>query len=310
LLNNPILWLLTALVILVACLGKFGGSALAARSSGMSWRDSAAIGTLMNTRGLMELVILNIGRELGVITSAVFAMMVLMAIITTAMTTPALHLIYPKRLLDQQAAAAGARRGFSILIPVASPTSGVSLLRLASLLIGKISAESQLIALHLRRPNDREAYRSGLPEQPAGPDEALAPLLAHAKQHEIAVEPLSQDSRDVAADIARFTRARPIDLVMIGFHRPVFSRAILGGTVHRVLTGADANVAVFVDRGLENLRTILIPFMHGPHDRLALQLARRLARNSRTKLTVLQVAPADRAPKAEELPHAEPLDPL
>ena len=296
LLNNPILLLLTALVILVACLGKFGGSALAARSSGMSWRLGGDRHAHEHAR-LMELVILNIGRELGVITSAVFAMMVLMAIVTTAMTTPMLHLIYPKRLLEQQAAAAGARRGFSILIPVASPTSGVSLLRLAALLIGKISEESQLIALHLRRPTDREAYRSGLPEPPAGPDEALAPLLAHAKQHSIAVEPLSQDSRDVAADIARFTRARPIDLVMIGFHRPVFSRAILGGTVHRVLTGADANVAVFVDRGLENLRTILVPFMRGPHDRLALQVARRLARNSQAKLTVLQVGAG--RPRAE-----------
>ena len=54
----------------------------------------------MNTRGLMELVILNIGRELGVITDAVFAMMVIMALVTTALTTPILHLVYPERFFS------------------------------------------------------------------------------------------------------------------------------------------------------------------------------------------------------------------
>jgi len=77
----------TGLIIFVACLGKFGGSTLAARACGLGWRESSAIGILMNTRGLMELVILNVGRELGVITDAVFAMMVIMALVTTALTT-------------------------------------------------------------------------------------------------------------------------------------------------------------------------------------------------------------------------------
>lgn len=95
------LWLWTALIIFVACLGKFGGSSLLARMCGMSWREAGAIGILMNTRGLMELVILNIGRELGVITDAIFAMMVLMAIVTTFMTTPVLALVYPRRLRKQ-----------------------------------------------------------------------------------------------------------------------------------------------------------------------------------------------------------------
>jgi Kef-type K+ transport system membrane component KefB len=67
LLNHTELWLITLIVIVVACLGKFGGSTLAARACGLDWRESTAIGILMNTRGLMELVILNIGRELGVI---------------------------------------------------------------------------------------------------------------------------------------------------------------------------------------------------------------------------------------------------
>ena len=93
------LWVYCALIIAVAVLGKLGGSALAARTSGMSWRDSWAIGTLMNTRGLMELVVLNVGLDIGVISPALFAMMVLMALVTTFMTSPVLARIYPGRLL-------------------------------------------------------------------------------------------------------------------------------------------------------------------------------------------------------------------
>jgi Kef-type K+ transport system membrane component KefB len=93
------LWAYCALIILVAIAGKMAGSALAAHSTGMSWRESWAIGTLMNTRGLMELVILNVGLDIGVLSPALFAMMVLMALVTTFMTSPVLELIYPRRLI-------------------------------------------------------------------------------------------------------------------------------------------------------------------------------------------------------------------
>ncbi|HJU72219.1 MAG TPA: cation:proton antiporter [Gemmatimonadaceae bacterium] len=93
------LWMYMALVLFVAVAGKVGGSALAARASGMSWRESLALGALMNTRGLMGFVILNVGLDIGVISPALFAMLVLMALATTIMTTPLLKWIYPPRLL-------------------------------------------------------------------------------------------------------------------------------------------------------------------------------------------------------------------
>jgi Kef-type K+ transport system membrane component KefB len=84
-------WLVCGAIIVVASLGKFGGSTVAARLTGLSWRDSAALGILMNTRGLMELIVLNIGFELRVISPTLFAMLVLMALVTTIATTPLLH---------------------------------------------------------------------------------------------------------------------------------------------------------------------------------------------------------------------------
>jgi len=136
LLDHASLWFYTGIIILAASLGKFGGSSLAARAAGLTWREASAIGILMNTRGLMELVILNIGRDLGVINEAVFAMMVIMAIVTTALTTPILHLVHPKveDEADKLAGEAEEKKPFSVLIPVAFPASGPSLAQMAALL--------------------------------------------------------------------------------------------------------------------------------------------------------------------------------
>lgn len=93
LVHGAALWGVCALIVALAVAGKLGGSAVAARLTGMSWRDATAIGVLMNTRGLMELVILNVGLEIGVISQTLFAMMVLMALATTCMTAPLLTLV-------------------------------------------------------------------------------------------------------------------------------------------------------------------------------------------------------------------------
>lgn len=94
LLNDSSLWTTFGWILLVAVAGKFGGSTIAARVVGQSWRDSLSIGVLMNTRGLMQLIVLNIGYDLGILTPQIFAMMVLMALVTTFMTGPALDLIH------------------------------------------------------------------------------------------------------------------------------------------------------------------------------------------------------------------------
>lgn len=104
LLEGAEMWGYAALIILVAVAGKWGGSTLAARFTGMTWREAGAVGVLMNTRGLMELVILNIGLDIGVISPALFAMMVLMALVTTFMTSPLLEWIYPARVIRGDAA--------------------------------------------------------------------------------------------------------------------------------------------------------------------------------------------------------------
>jgi Kef-type K+ transport system membrane component KefB len=92
LLDNVVSWAICLAIIVVATTGKLGGTVLAARWTGLPWRESVALGALMNTRGLMELIALNVGYDLGILTPEIFTMMVLMALVTTTMTGPLLSL--------------------------------------------------------------------------------------------------------------------------------------------------------------------------------------------------------------------------
>ena len=294
LLDTPLLWVLTALIILVACLGKFGGSAVAAWVCGFNWRESAAVGVLMNTRGLMELVILTIGLQIGVITDAVFAMMVLMALATTAMTTPVLHWVYPRRMFHTAAVDdATAEAEFGVVVPVARAESGPGLAKAVALLDGPKEKRVKLYGLHLVEPEAREYL--GLPiaaRQTA--DDVFGPMLREAALLDLPAESVTFRTRDLASDIARVARAKRADLILMGAHQSLLGQAALGGIVHRVLTGADTDVAILVDRALPDTPRILVPFQGSPHDRLALDLARRIGAKAGAGVTVMRVGNAAR----------------
>ena len=107
LVDNSSDWLICAAIVAVATVGKFGGTFVAAKLTGLDWWTSASLGTLMNTRGLMELIVLNVGLDLGIISPTLFTMMVLMALITTMSTTPLLSFIeWLRNRLDAAPAAA------------------------------------------------------------------------------------------------------------------------------------------------------------------------------------------------------------
>lgn len=115
------------LIILFACLGKFGGCTLAARACGNPWRKSVTVGVLMNTKGLVEIVVLNIGLDNGVITSKVFTMCIIMALVTTFMTTPICAIIYPRqRIVDDTIDVVKKRHAFMELTAVQTDDSSNS----------------------------------------------------------------------------------------------------------------------------------------------------------------------------------------
>ncbi|MCY0999359.1 cation:proton antiporter [Myxococcus sp. MISCRS1] len=317
LLNTPEAWMTCGVIILLACLGKFGGSAVAARLTGMRWREAGAVGILMNTRGLMELIVLNLGLDLGVISPTLFTMMVIMALVTTFMTTPLLRLIYPleemaRDKLELAPATAPGLTPYTMLMCVSHQQAGPGMATLAKALSG--TEATQLHALHLVHPERvslREAEpRAGVSEESAEGEGALAPLLGRARSLGLSVRPLSFVSTEPAQDIRRTAEARRADLVLLGWHKPLFSQTVLGGTVHEVMKdAAGGTVAVLVDRGLSDVKRVLVPFIGSRHDRAALKLARRLMKQAGADVTVLHVTSHEnthaRAQVEELFPAAE-----
>jgi Kef-type K+ transport system membrane component KefB/nucleotide-binding universal stress UspA family protein len=290
-------WALCGLIIAVACLGKFGGGAVAARLTGLSLRESVALGVLLNTRGLMELVVLNIGLDLGVITPTVFTMMVLMALVTTAVTTPLLQWILPPVPVEPEPARvepAAARERFGMVVCVAYDRSGPGLLRLAAALCGT-ARSCELHALHLVRPTERGSFYMG--ETPAQIGAAaLAPLLEEAEDLGVSVRPISLVSSDPAHEIGEVARVKAADLILLGWHKPVLGETYLGGTVYRVMQETPADVGVFLDRGVREIRRLLVPYLAGsPHDRAALALAGRVSETAGAQIVILHVVRPGRA---------------
>jgi len=314
LLNKPELWLLCAAVVGVAIVGKYAGTYAAARVGGIENREASALGWLMNTRGLTELIVLNIGLSLGIISPLLFTMLVIMALVTTVMTSPLLEWTYPKHLikldvLESEPAVESAfetgQPTYRILVPVANPSTQKGLLQLAVAMAGNrvqdarsyglatLSAVVHPLSLiqleedYVFQSTPVEAER--LIQQRRSRLEELIQSLEPPAVREL-VHPIVRVANDVAratAEIAELDRA---NLILVGWHRPAFSTNRLGGRVGQILSTAPVDVAVFVDRGRERLERLLVPYAGNTHDDLALELALRLLLNSDSRsLTVLGV---------------------
>ena len=217
-----------------------------------------------------------------------------MALVTTFMTTPLLRWICPPEELAKDqvplppVALPAGQVPFTVLMCVSHGQAGIGMVTLGRALTGVPNEPFQLFALHLERPTGRiSAHRRR--EQEGNGGNALAPLLGQASTLGLEVRPLSFVSVEPGLDICRTAAAKQAQLILLGLHKPLFSRTMLGGTVHEVMQEANSDVAVLVDRGLKEVRRVLVPFIGSAHDWAALSLARRLLRAVGAELTVLHV---------------------
>ncbi|MCF6131192.1 cation:proton antiporter [Flavobacterium wongokense] len=225
LINEPYLWKVTGYIILVAVAGKFFGSALAARFVGQNWRDSLTIGALMNTRGLMELVVLNIGYELGVLSPKVFTMMVIMALITTFMTGPALDIINFIFKTKDAIIPSEVKRSsdFNILISFGNNEKGKSLLRLANSLIKKEKDKANITAMHLTVSDEMHSYNLQEYE-----NLTFEPIAKESKKLDQKITTIFKATNDMETDIADIAQEGKYDLVLVGLGKSIFEGTILG----------------------------------------------------------------------------------
>lgn len=320
LLNSPKLWLLCLAVLFVAIAGKYIGTYVAARVSGIENREASALGWLMNTRGLTELIVLNIGLSLGVISPLLFTMLVIMALVTTFMTSPLLEWTYPKQQIRLDVVGAEAEEEidedittnqnnarnsvYRILVPVANPITQRGLVQLACAIA--ISSRQRAVVHPLSliefeedyvfdsTPLEAERLITERHDQLEGLISRLEPATIRSYVH-----PIVRISNNVARTTAEIAVLEPTNLIIVGWHRPAFSKNRLGGRVGQILSSAPVDVAVFVDRGEVRQERLLVPYSANIHDDLALELALRLLINQDTShLTILQIA-ADEQVKNE-----------
>jgi Kef-type K+ transport system membrane component KefB len=313
LLNSPRLWLLCSAILGVAIVGKYFGTYYAARACKIDKREASALGWLMNTRGLTELIVLNIGLDLGVISPLLFTMLVVMALVTTFMTSPLLEWTYPKRLIklhntpstpSQPVLPTSTPASYRILVPVANPATQKGLLQLAlsiahnhfqSAIINPLSL-IELEEDYLFQSTPVEANR--LIEQRLFKLTELIDTLEPSELRSI-VYPVVQIGYDVPQKTAAIVSIDRTDLVLLGWHRPTFTNNRLGGRVAQLLSQTPADVAVFIDAGadraiIQPYNTLFVPYTANNHDDLAVEIALRMLWNHpQRQLRLIQLIAPD-----------------
>lgn len=313
LLNDAYLWEITGLIILVAITGKFVGSALAAKFVGQNWKDSLTIGALMNTRGLIELVVLNIGYDLGILTPTVFSMLVIMALVTTFITGPALDLINWafKSKVEDKINEISMINKFRILVSFSEPENGKVLVRLANSFIKKTNGNSAITAMHLFPSAKSHQYNLETYE-----NESFAPIFEESKYLNQKITTLFKVTNDIESDITEVANKGEYDLLLIGIGQSIFEGSLLGkilGFTTRIInpdrlinqvTGRESifenspfdertrsiiakskvTVGILVDRGFSKANRICIPLI-SPTDEFLIGFAQKLINFSESQIS-------------------------
>ena len=311
-------WLMTLAILAVAILGKWGGSKLAAGFAGLERKEAGALGVLVNCRGLTELIILNIGLQLGVLSPAIFAMLVIMAVVTTLMTEPALTLYYPRaeqRRMIKEEGEGGDGEGdeddedrWKIVVAIGNPDVSEELTHVATLVAGDREEDAEVTLLRVVDVSGTEVSHAAAVQDTALEEavDRLRPLREVVEDGGFEAHPVAIAGDHVGDTIARVANELDADLVLMGYHRPLFGHHLLGGKVGQVLHEARADVAVLVDPegprqfSLGDDAKILVPYGGRFHEEAGLDLALRLARSTGAALTLLAPGGDDAEERAAE----------
>ncbi|MDQ0593724.1 Kef-type K+ transport system membrane component KefB [Chryseobacterium ginsenosidimutans] len=319
LLNDPHLWKIGGFIILTAVTGKFVGSALAAKFLKLSWKDSLTIGALMNTRGLTELIVLNIGYDLGVLGPELFAMLVIMALFTTFMTGPCLDLINylfkgKKSMIEDEEDNNDAK--YRVLLSFETAKSGSTLLKLANNLTHKMNGNKSITAMNISPVDELHAFDIDDFEK-----EQFKNVIETSNDLKLEVTTLFKASTDVENDLTNITNKGNYDLLLIMLGKSMYEGSLLGrllgfttkiinpekllntvkgkGNIFnnspfddltfQVLDKATIPVGVLVEKGFTSADKVFVPIFN-LSDFYLLEYAKRLINNNNSQIIILDVA--------------------
>ena len=311
LLNTPYLWWVAFIFIVVAVVGKFIGSAFSAKVLGETWKDSSSIGILMNTRGLMELIVLNIGYEMGILPPPIFVMLVIMALVTTFMTTPILSLInflFPEKRIREEYERHQSLGIFKALIAMGNPENGKPLLNVAKTVLDGTKNSLAVNVLHLTPGTDINPFHGDQYSH-----EGFKLVNEEAAKLNIPIETEYKITDNIEGSIVRTVNYNNYDFLLVGagvalsgipfFKETTFLSKIkwLNRLLNRVsrtqsifypgslikdktryfIENSRCSVGVFVNRGFAGISTTMI-LLQNESDDFLLRYARRLMRNNKS----------------------------
>ncbi|SDC94071.1 Kef-type K+ transport system, membrane component KefB [Geodermatophilus telluris] len=229
-----------ALILLVAISGKFVGAFAAARVQRVPRRQATALATLMNTRGLTELVILTIGVQQGVLDGEMFTLMVIMAVVTTVMASPLLNVIYPKRVLERDIAAAeraemGLTDAYTVVVVVDDLDRDAGLVDLACDLVGRERPAQVVLTRVVRRSRPKPEVSSGLGadlELMATVAGELRTLARRVEERGLRASVASRFSEDPWAEVTDLAGSSTADVVLVRSGWGIAEGALTAATGH------------------------------------------------------------------------------
>lgn len=317
LLNSPQLWGICGIIILIATFGKLVGGTFVSRFIGFDWKSSMTIGALMNTRGLMELVVLNIGYDLGILTPEVFAMMVVMALVTTFLTSPILDLIervFKNRPVETSDSI---KKTYKILVSFEDSVVGKKLLMLANAFVKRDHQHSLIDVVHVSPGNN--LYQHDMEDEEY---DKFEPVIYAAKSLNQPINPIFEVASNPSYKIAKMTNEGNYDFLLINASSSIyggkgnflgyflgasnqvlqipihiytwitrakkaFSKSIipLADSTRTIITKSNAPVGIFIDRGLTEIKTVIVPILH-EDDIFIGQFMQRLAQHSYVRITL------------------------
>jgi Kef-type K+ transport system membrane component KefB len=293
------LWQL-ALILLVAIAGKFIGATAAARAQGLAPRQAASIGVLMNTRGLTELVILNVGLTKGVLDPSLFTLLVIMAIVTTVMTKPLLGRVYPEPLLQRdiaeaERAALGEADAFRVLAVVDDPASADALVDVAAQLAGGDPHANVVVTRFLTAepPLELSSGLGGDLMRMTSSLEELHQLTARVEAAGATSAASSRFSNDIVHDLLAQIESTETDVVLIADHGDPQATATITALLRDAVT-CDVAILTGADGVELGDRSIAATLTGGVNDGAVIEAAVRSARARHVPVRVLDGAESSR----------------
>ena len=314
LINTPDEWIICGMFIGVAIFGKIAGTTLPARFVGETWKDSWLMGTLMNTRGLMELIVLTIGYEMNILPPSIFAMLVLMTLVTTLMTGPLLsliHVLYRRKEKIPETITSGKLR---VLLSFGRALSGSILLNVAQQIFSGRKQGWEVTALHLTvgtevNPMHTENFETS----------SFAPILQEAKRLNIPIQTRYEVTNDAGHEIVNMVNQDRFDFLLVGagismsdlpsdieaakqkdiFYQRYFSKLgapqswfypgdLLKDKTHMFIKQTRATVGIFVNRDFKNTNRVIV-VLKNQQDYFLLEYAANMIQSNNSLISLLEI---------------------